>query len=257
MNASPYETLLQTYFQDGVEAFLPQVSINCVVFKYEHPQLKVLVHQFPGMEEWYLPGGYVRKEESLEAAADRNLSYSGIERVFLQQIQTFGEVDRIANSAFPTGVGPQWLQDIVAWVSQRFITVVYYGLIREVKGEVQSGGLFQAVDWRDISDLQGMAFDHAKIIRETHALLATELLNRPVAANLLPEAFSLTELRGLFEVILGRPIDRGSFRRKMLRLGILKQVAERKESVGRPAQLFSFDESAYLHLLEKENQFGF
>ncbi|RMG59123.1 MAG: NUDIX hydrolase, partial [Bacteroidetes bacterium] len=88
MDLPAYERLLRTYFADGTEAFLPQVSINCVVFRYTHPRLEVLFSRVPGMEEWYLPGGYVRKDETLEAAAYRNLTYSGIEQVFLRQIYT-------------------------------------------------------------------------------------------------------------------------------------------------------------------------
>ena len=92
---------------------------------------------------------------------------------------------------------------------------------------------------------------------ETRRLLSTELLNHSVASNLLQKNFTLNELRGLFESILDRTIDRGTFRRKMLHLGIIKQIDERKDSVGRPSHLYHFDQEVYHRLLKEQTKFGF
>ncbi|RMG55528.1 MAG: hypothetical protein D6722_27705, partial [Bacteroidetes bacterium] len=146
---------------------------------------------------------------------------------------------------------------IMAWAAQRFISVVYYGLVHSPQDIVRAGGLFGEGAWLDVDQLEGIGLDHAHIAQESRKLLATELLNRPVAAHLLPDTFTLNELRGLFEVILERSIDRGSFRRKMLKLGILVQTDEKKDAGGRPAHLYRFQQEAYTHLLAQENQFGF
>jgi ADP-ribose pyrophosphatase YjhB (NUDIX family) len=257
MDYNSYKQILEVYFADGVEAYIPQVSINCVIFRYDHPTLKVLFHSLPGTDLWYLPGGYVRNEESLEEAAYRNLSYYGINEVFLRQTHTFGEVDRIPRLTESDFSDSSQISEIVEWVSKRFVTVVYYGLVNISNTDVPWGGPFKQVIWCDVDQLNSIGLDHANIAAETRKILSTELLNHPVASKLLQKNFTLNELRGLFESILDRPIDRGTFRRKMLQLGIIKQIDERKDSVGRPAHLYHFDQETYHRLLKEQTKFGF
>ncbi len=257
MEDQSFETKLKRYFEDGVEAFLPQVSINCVVFKFEYPHLKVLFHHLEEFDQWLLPGGYVRNEESLEGAAYRNLKHSGIEKVFLRQIQTFGEVQRIPKLSDINYTFSPDMKDIIEWTTRRFITVVYYGLIVESTQVSSTEGLFKDVNWFDVDQLDKIGLDHANITLETRKILATEIFNQPVASSLMKEQFTLNELRGLFEAILNRKIDRGTFRRKMLKLGIVELVDERKDSVGRPSHLYNFNKEAYHHLLKEESKFGF
>jgi ADP-ribose pyrophosphatase YjhB (NUDIX family) len=254
MNSNPYKQILESYFANGVEAYVPQVSINCVIFRYDHPTLKVLFHSIPGTDRLYLPGGYVQNEESLEEAAYRNLSNYGINEVFLRQTHTFGEVDRIPRPVESDGGNSSV---VLEWASKRFITVVYYGLVNSPITDGSKSGPFKEVTWYDVDQLNNIGLDHANIATETRTILSTELLSLPVASNLLQKSFTLNELRGLFESILDRTIDRGTFRRKMLRLGIIKQIDERKDSVGRPSHLFRFDQEAYHHFLKEQTKFGF
>jgi 8-oxo-dGTP diphosphatase len=249
--------MLQEYFADGAGAFLSHVSINCVVFGYRHPHLQVLVHRIPGQEPWHLPGGFVKKEESLDEAATRNLKLAGMEEVFLRQVRTFGDVFRVTGITEPAIGDSKKEEEILQWVKQRFVTVVYYGLIDFSTTRVVPGGFLNDFKWMDVDQLERMAMDHAQIVAETRKILSTELLNYPVASNLLPEMFTLNELRGLFERMLNRDIDRGTFRRKMLKLGIVEQIDRRKDSVGRPSHLYRFNMEAYQHFLEEETKFGF
>jgi hypothetical protein len=117
--------------------------------------------------------------------------------------------------------------------------------------------LLKDFKWADVDHLDSMAMDHSKIVEETRKILATEIVNHPIALNLLPGSFTLNELRGLFEAVFDRPIDRGTFRRKMLKLGILEQVARRKDPVGRPSHLFRFNREAYQRFLKEDIRFGF
>lgn len=257
MDSNSYKQILEAYFTDGVEAYIPQVSINCVIFRYDHPILKVLFHRLPGTDRWYLPGGYVRNEESLEEAAYRNLSYYGIKEVFLRQTHTFGEVDRIPKLAESDFSDSSQIREIVEWASKRFVTVVYYGLVNNSNTDAPRGEPFKEVIWFDVDQLNNIGLDHANIAIEIRKLLSTELLNHPIASNLLQKNFTLNELRGLFESILDRTIDRGTFRRKILRLGIIKQMDARKDSVGRPSHLYRFDQEGYHRLLKEQTKFGF
>lgn len=254
------ETILESYFADGVSSFLPHVSINCVVWAYQHPDLRVLVHRLPGQDTWFLPGGYVKKEEDLDAAAYRNLGLSGIDQVFLRQIRTFGDAQRI-----PRKLGSHAAQiisnpEILKWVAQRFVTVVYYGLVNFERTKIIPGGLAGDQEWIKVNELEKMALDHAGIVFETQKLLRTELLNDPVASHLLPASFTLNELRGLYESILGRKIDRGTFRRKVLQQGIIEKTEKAdhgQSSKGRPSYLYRFHPENYLNALKEERKFGF
>jgi len=258
MDKNSNDTKAEDIFAEGVEAFIPQLSINCVVFKYGHPNLKVLFHSLHGTDQWFLPGGFVKQDESLQEAAYRNLSYSGIEQVFLRQIHTFGETVRKFNFSPSEFSDNKSIRQYIDWASsKRFITVVYYGLVKEDTIVNTPNGIFQGFNWIDVDQLKNIAMDHANITLEAKKILSTEILNHPVASGLLQESFTLNELRGLFEAINNRKIDRGTFRRKMLKLGIVEQVDERKESVGRPAYLYRFNQKAYHRLLKEETKFGF
>lgn len=257
MDVKDFENSLNQYFQEGVETFLPHVSVNSVVLAYREAKLQVLVHRFQDLNYLSLPGGYIKRNESLDEAAYGNLGMLGIKEVFLRQIRTFGDVTRVFNfQELKDNISPG-IQSIFKWVEQRFVTVVYYGLINLEETHVVPGGLIRELEWLDIDDLGDLAMDHAEIVTETRKVLANEVLNYPVAARLLSETFTLNELRGLFEAILNRPIDRGTFRRKILKLGLIEQVAQRKDNLGRPSHIFRFQKENYTRFLEEENKFGF
>lgn len=257
MEINTYESSLKKYFGEGIETFIPQVSTNCVVFKYDHPHLKVLFHNMPEVDQWFLPGGYVKIDETLEESAYRNLKYSGIDQVFLRQVHTFSEIDRIQNLPENTINFFSNNASILEWVKKRFITVVYYGLVAENQNVNRQEVLFEGAKWIDVNQLKKIGLDHENITNEIRKILAIEILNFPIASNLLPEHFTLNELRGLFEAILNRTIDRGTFRRKMLKLGVIEQFQERKESKGRPSHLYRFNQPVYDQFLKAESKFGF
>jgi ADP-ribose pyrophosphatase YjhB (NUDIX family) len=249
--------LLDEYFKDGTESFLSHVSTNNVVFGYDHPYLKVLVQRIPGYDFWILPGGYIKCNENLDDAVYRNLKMSGVEDVFLRQIGTFGDAFRIPGLTETTDMKNSRYGDILRWASSRFVTVVYYGLVKYHQTKLVNGALSSESAWMDVNNMESLAVDHASIITTTRKILVTELQNRPVASSLLPESFTFNELRGLYEAILNRAIDRGTFRRKILKQGIVEQIDKRRDAVGRPSNLFRFNQEMYLKSLSEEIKFGF
>jgi ADP-ribose pyrophosphatase YjhB (NUDIX family) len=251
------QIILDEYFEAGVESFLSHVSINNVVFGYDHPHLKVLVQSIPGYDFLMLPGGYIKCEENVEDAVYRNLKLSGIDDVFLRQIGTFGDAFRIPGLSEIAYKENSKYGDILRWASRRFITVVYYGLVKYNQIRLDKGAISSESTWIDVNKLENMGVDHASIILETRKMLLTELQNHPVASRLLPESFTFNELRGLYEAILNRNIDRGTFRRKILKQGIVEQIDTRKDALGRPSHLFRFNEELYLKSLSEETKFGF
>ncbi len=250
------ESLIDYLTRKGIDSFLPHVSINCVVFAYDHPSLKVLVSRRNEKSFLSIPGGYVKKGESLDDAAYRNLKRKGIENVFLTQIKTFGDVERVQYPKNHPGRTKD-NQEAFDWIFQRFISVTYYGVVLYSSTKISNPGNYPEVRWLDTRNIERMIFDHASIVEETLKKMKQELLNLPIASKLLPEYFTLNELRGLFEVILNREIDRGTFRRKMLSLGIIEQGDEQKDTKGRPAYLYRFNQEVYQRFLTEETKFGF
>jgi len=94
--------------------------------------------------------------------------------------------------------------------------------------------------------LPRLAFDHGEIVGVAVERLRARVRHQPVGFNLLPEKFTLTELQGLYEAILGEGLDKRNFRKRVLALGMLTALPEeRREGAHRPAQLFRFDPDKY------------
>jgi 8-oxo-dGTP diphosphatase len=128
----------------------PAVTVDCVVFglDLDAEDLKILLIQrrgqpFAGM--WALPGGFVGMDETLEQSAKRELQEeTGISRLYLEQLYTFGDPGRD-----PRG---------------RTITVAYYALVKLGDHTIKADTDASDVGWFSVSDLPRLAFDHAKIV---------------------------------------------------------------------------------------------
>lgn len=210
----------------------PQLSaaVDCVVFGLGPEALEVLLVRRgvePHRDRWALPGGLVLPDESVDDAARRELDEeAGVRNVFLEQLYTFGAVDRD-----PRG---------------RVISIAYYALV-----DLSAHPLTAATDatdaaWFALDDLPPLAFDHETILETARARLVGKVRYQPIGFELLPEKFTLSQLQRLYEKILERPIDKRNFRRKVLAMGILVDLDEIQQDVAhRAARLYRFDEAQY------------
>lgn len=215
----------------------PSLTVDCVVFGLdEDHQLKVMLIQrdIPPFEgEWALPGGFIHLDESLEEAALRELrEETGIEKIFLEQLYTFGNVDR----------DPR----------ERVVTVAYYALINLAEQNIKATTDAREAAWFLVEKLPPLAFDHHKIIALALTRLKGKVRYEPIGFELLPTKFTLSQLQQLYETILGQELDKRNFRRKILKMGILKPLAEVQTGVShRSPRLYQFDEDKYLQLKQK------
>lgn len=203
----------------------PAVTVDVILFTIQGGRLQVLLvrRQLPPFEgQWALPGGFVRIDEDLDEAARRELrEEAGVEVRVLEQLYTFGERDRDP--------------------ARRVITVTYFALIDATKLHPQAGTDATSVAWHAIDELPPLAFDHARIVAYALERLRYKAEYAPIAFQLLPRAFTLGELQEVYEVILGKMLDKRNFRRKVLGLDILEPTGEaRTEGRGRPAALYRF-----------------
>jgi 8-oxo-dGTP diphosphatase len=211
-------------------------SIDTVIFGFDEGNLKVLLIE-RGEEAFIgkmaLPGNLVNEDESLDEGAGRILyELTGLKNTHLEQLYTFGEVNR-----HPLG---------------RVITVAYYSLIRIKKLKLQPKISFaKRAVWVSVSEIPSLAFDHNQIVDKALDRLKGKLWYKPIGFELLSEKFTLTQLQGIYESILQIPIDKRNFRKKMLGYDLLIELEEKQEGVShRAAKLYKFDKHRY-ELLDK------
>ena len=218
----------------------PSVTVDCVIFGLDESQdLKVLLIQRahePFAGTWALPGGFVDMREPLEEAALRELyEETGMQDVFIEQLFTFGAPDRD-----PRG---------------RVISVAYFALVNLPDHEVTADSDARNVAWFTLDLLPALAFDHADILRMAVARLRAKVRYQPIGFELLPERFTLSQLQGLYETILGveEPLNKRNFRTRILKMGVLREVGRQEGVPHRPARLYTFDKERYDALVEKNH----
>lgn len=250
----------EAFIQNGHEQHLPHLSIDCAVFGYHQNQLKILLIKWLESGNWSLPGGFVRRQESVDVAAQRILcSRTGLTDVYLEQFKVFGDAGRTNTPDTKTiilAAGVQIKPD--NWMLQRMVSVGYYALVDFSEVNPTPDFLSESCQWWDLAALPPLLFDHTAIVKDALKALQQHLKNKPIGYSLLPEKFTMTEFRRLYETILGRPIDRGNFEKKMLKLGILDRLDEVKSGVTfKPPFLYTFNLPKYQELLNADFGFGF
>ena len=218
-------------------------TVDCIIFGFDEGELKILLierNEEPFKGWFALPGYFVEHTEAIENAAKRILYEStGLKDIHMEQFYTFGALGR-----HPHG---------------RVITVAYYALIRLTgQKEVKPITNFakQAV-WMNVKDIPQLAFDHSRIFRKGFEKIRNKISYQPIAFELLPEKFTLTQLQNLYEVILNKKLDKRNFRKKILSYDILKELDEKQKGVSyRAAKLYKFDKRKYAKNFQKELSFG-
>jgi 8-oxo-dGTP diphosphatase len=197
------------------------ISVDCVIFGYNQKELKVLLiksdlEEFAGLPS--LLGDLIRPDEDLETASYRILKErTGLDDVYLEQVQAFGSLDR-----HPSG---------------RVITIAYYSLIDIKHHKLKLS--HNELSWHSVSEIKKMAFDHKLILDNCLHQLRQQVMEHPVIFNLLQEKFSLRELQELYEAILGIELDRRNFRKKISIKDWLVDIEEMENDVPhRPGRLY-------------------
>lgn len=213
------------------------LTVDCVVFGLDEYELKVLLIQrdIPPFEgRWALPGGFVHVDESIDDAARRELrEETGVDRIFLEQLYTFGAVGR----------DPR----------ERVVTVAYYALVNLADHPVAANTDARSASWFPVYDVPDLAFDHDEILEMAYDRLRNKIRYKPIGFELLPRKFTLSQIQRLYEKILDTPLDKRNFRKKILKMDVLEALDEVETDVAhRAARLYRFDPDRY----EKQSQAG-
>lgn len=226
---------------------IPHISLDTVIFGFDDGKLKVLLLKMNFNKQWFLPGGYILKDENINKAAQRILKErAGVNHIFLKEFAVFGDQNRTQ------GFFDDYDDDL--WHKMRFVTIGFYALVNYADVKASKDDLSESIDWIDLDSIDDipLTMDHAEIIKKALWTLRTEISYQPIGINLLPEKFTLPELQKLYETILGRTLNRGNFYRKIKNMGILTKHDERKVVVGHKApDLYSFDLIRYNQILQE------
>jgi 8-oxo-dGTP diphosphatase len=224
------------------------ITVDCVLFgltpdwRLEVVLIKRAEDPFKG--KWALPGGFIeflKGETSYEAARREMQEETGIEVAYLEQLGTFDAPERD-----PRG---------------RVFSVAHYALVRTQDHKPEAGSDASRAEWVDVWEAlsfgkDSVAFDHALILRTAVQRLQAKIRYAPVGFNLLPETFTLEQLRKVYQAILGKatpdkPYPEPSNFRKKLRVlnkkaGFLEETGTVKERrTGGAARLYRFNKEAY------------
>ncbi len=173
--------------------------------------------------DWALPGGWLDSAEGLVAAASRTLAATtGLTPSFLEQLYAFGAVDRAPS---------------------RVVSIVYWALVRDAPAAIAER---ENVGWVDAAALPRLAFDHSQIVDYALWRLRNKVGYSRIAHGLLPDEFTLAELREVYESILGRRLDPANFRRQVENSGTLIPTDDFRTGSHRPARLYRYNRDVEL-----------
>ena len=233
-----------------LEQFLRNVAVDNVIFGYHERELKVLLQRPKGFKRWTITGGYIKKAESIEEAADRVATMrTGLKNLFLQQFRAFGSPNRVIDKELtPDQVSKQVGIEVPAdhWIFDYYVSISFYTLTEYSRVSINKGPFDEAIEWWPIDQLPELMFDHQEIITEALKALQVHIYHHPIGYELLPEKFTLPEIHNLYETILGKSLDDRNFARKLMATGIIKKLNETR-SIGahRSPFLYRFNEIKY------------
>ena len=282
------EEFIKTYNPARYER--PSVTNDIIIFTTEDKEeenirkvprkgMQVLLikrKEHPFIEKWAIPGGFVRMNESLQEGAERELKEeTGIDKVYFEQLYTFGEINRdprtrvisVGNVALisKNSVKPiagddakevQWF-----WINKKLISTENFttdikkryllSLVSEddeIKinyevTEILEKNIFRQkkVSYKFLnSSNDELAFDHYKILDYAIDRIRNKIQYTPIAVNLLPKLFTVKELQYVYEAIMGKELL--NFRRKIVNM-IVETDEKLEGKPYRPAQVYKFNEN--------------
>ncbi len=183
------------------------VAVDCVIFGFSKGKLQVLLQQRnfePYKGVMSLQGGFVQENESVEDAAKRiMLERTGLNNVYMTQVGSFGRIDRDPGA--------------------RVITIAYSCLVDcnmcDEEKLRESNGI-----WVDIDELPELHFDHNEIVQSAHFHLRMYVGRKPIGFYLLPQQFTLSQLQGLHEAVLGVTLDKRNFRKRVAEMSFIEKT---------------------------------
>ncbi|GJM33331.1 MAG: DNA mismatch repair protein MutT [Saprospiraceae bacterium] len=222
----------KAFYQEAIPML---VAVDCIIFGFDREALKLLLFKRkiePFKNEWSVIGSFVKPTESVDLAAVRVLEeYTGLQDIFMEPLGCYGEVNRDPGA--------------------RVVSQAYFALIRLDEQEEQMVETHQA-HWFDLTTVPTLILDHNQMVKDALEKLRRKARYRPIGFELLPEKFTIPQLKDLYEAINQRKLDRRNFRKKILSMDILEKLDEKDKSNSRKgAFLYRFNKKKYEEMVKK------
>ena len=211
------------------------VALDCIIFGFDGEKLQLLLikRNFnPERGKWSLMGGFLKEEEDLESAAQRILcDLTGLTNTYLEQLQTFGAVDR----------------DPV----ERTISVVYYALVNIQQQDINAIRTHNA-SWIDLHEKPDLIFDHNAMVEQALRQLRYKAALHAIGFELMPDKFTIPQLQKVYEAICDTKLDRRNFSRKIMSTELLIHTGEKDaQSVTKKGKLYRLNTEKYQRYLSE------
>ena len=232
------------------------LSVDCVVFGYSGSSLKVMLmdHHIASRDKKLLklPGAMIQNNETLPQTANRVLlEMVGLSNLYLQRVDIFSDPQRLTQEEIA------WVNNFYGVNARRVVTVGYYTLVK-LDSSIVKNTTAKGAQWVDVEKVNILAMDHKKLLTEALGILYREILQSPIAFELLPKKFTITELQNLYSVMLGVEIDKRNFRKKITAAEFIIATDEKEKGVAhKPAQYYRFSKSAYDRAIGRKNKLNF
>lgn len=239
----------------AIEIFVPYISVDCIILGFDAGCLKVLLCKRKESEKWLLTGGFVRRDEGPDDSAYRiSKSKTGIAKEgYLKQFYFFNKKCNIGDDENLMMLKRLNVEEIPENMANlgRFVSLGYYLLLKfqDVKISAEE---YEDLEWFDINALPELYETHGMLIDLAIVEIRKQVGFVPFGYELLPDKFTMPELRSIYEAILGRELDRRNFQRKMLSIGYIQSLNKvRKDGAHKSPHLYTFVEEKYREAVVK------
>jgi 8-oxo-dGTP diphosphatase len=248
---------IRHFFKEGYKEYRPNLTLDCAIFGYHEGELKLLLVKNKIVTRWCLPGGYIKKTESLEEAAGRTTAErTGLDGLFLKQFKAFGNPGRNTTQTWFDEdnlfelAGVRMTND--SWLSGETVTIGFYAITDIVNATPKEDFVSSECRWFPVDDLPDLAFDHNEIASDALFSMRIDLYHFPIGKNLLQPKFTLKEIKTLYEVLSGKTLNPTNFPNKLMSLNLISKLDEkRKIGAHRSPTFYQFNEEVYEKALKE------
>lgn len=225
--------------EKDMDIFIPHVSVDCAILGFHSGCLKVLLSKLKVSDTWMLPGGFITRGETPDETATRIIhTKTKLRNVYLKQFHFFGKKEKNGSAISDNKQNHAHINSS--------ISLAYYALVKYGEIKIQANDEYEEIEWFEINDTPKIYPEHKEALDMAIHTLRKQIGFIPFGYELLPEKFTMPELRSIYESILGRELDRRNFQRKMLSIGYITTLNEtRKAGAHKSPNLYSFDKEKY------------
>lgn len=252
MTKTQVNTLITNIYSNN--NLLENIAISCVIFGFHEGKLKILLSKYRFCNKWILPGGFVLENEDIDTAVKRIISIkTSLDNVYTSLFDLLGDCNRTNPLEDQLVISSFEIKDPEShWFTKRSIAAGYFALTKYENVIPKADELIEELSWFNIDEIPELYGDHNEMIEKSLISIRKQIGHIPLGYELLPSKFTMPELRVLYESIVGGELDRRNFQRKMLSLGIINRLKEKRRNGAHKAPyLYSFDEDKYQKTLEK------